>query len=302
MEYRLRRSDGEYRWVVDEGVPRIDRGRFLGYVGSCIDVTDIRQAKEEALSRERVESLRVMAGGIAHDFTNLMTNILVSAELADADIVPNSPAGENVRSIRIAAGQAVNMARELMMYAGQDKGNFEQVDLSQLVEDMAEIVRPSIGKRSVLKCDLPKNLPPIWANPTHIRQVVMNLIINASEAMTDTDGAIHIRTSRVADDQPSGGRPLATVRNGPCLRLQVSDDGCGITDEQRTQIFDPLFTTKGVGHGLGLAVVQEIVHSHGGVINVTSAPGQGTSFEIFLPCVQAHKGSPADYVCSGFRA
>jgi PAS domain S-box-containing protein len=299
MEYRLRRSDGEYRWVIDEGAPRIEPGgRFLGYVGSCIDVTDVRQAKEEALGRERVESLRVLAGGIAHDFTNLMTNVLASADLAEAEIEAGSPAGEDVRNIRMAAMQAVDMARELMMYAGQDKGNFERIDLSRLVKDMTEIVRPSISKRAVLTCDLPEDLPPIWGNPTHIRQIVMNLIINASEAVNDRSGAIHVRTSRVRDVQPAGSKSGPAVQNGPRVRLEVSDEGCGMTNEQRSRIFDPLFTTKGVGHGLGLAVVQEIVHSHGGVINVTSAPGQGTTFEILLPCVQSHTENLADHAFS----
>jgi PAS domain S-box-containing protein len=300
MEYRLRRSDGEYRWVINEGVPRIEPGgRFLGYVGSCIDITDVRQAKEEALSRERVESLRVLAGGIAHDFTNLMTNILASADLAEAEIDPVSPTGEDIRNIRIAAKQAVDMARELMMYAGQDKGNFEQVDLSQLVEDMAEIVKPSISKRVVLRRDLQRNLPQVWANPTHIRQIVMNLIINAAEAMGDRSGAIYIRTSRVRDGQPAGSKSGRLVQNGPSLRLEVSDEGCGMTNEEQARIFDPLFTTKGVGHGLGLAVVQEIVHSHDGVINVTSAPGHGTTFEILLPCVQSRTVNAAAHAFSG---
>jgi two-component system, cell cycle sensor histidine kinase and response regulator CckA len=258
----------------------------------------LRQAKEEALSRERVESLRLLAGGIAHDFTNLMTNILASADLAEAEIDPKTPAGEDVRNIRIAAMQAVDMARELMMYAGRDKGNFERLDLSQLVEDMTDIVRPSVSKRAVLRRDLPKNLPPIWANPTHIRQIVMNLIINASEAMGDRSGAIYIRTSRLPNDQPVGGKSGPVVQNGPCLKLEVCDEGCGMTNEQRSGIFDPLFSTKGVGHGLGSAVVQEIVRSHDGAINVTSAPGHGTTFEILLPCVPSHAGNAADHAFS----
>ena len=289
MEYRLRRSDGDYRWVLNNGVPRIEAGRFLGYVGTCIDITDLHRANEEAMSRERIESLRLLAGGIAHDFTNLMTNILALADLAAAEIDPGSQAGEDVRNIRITTMQAVDMAHELMIYAGQDKGSFEQLNLSRLVEDMTEIVRPSVSKRVVLRRDLPKNLPPIWANPTHMRQIVINLIINASEAMGDRSGAISIRTSGVRDDQPSAAR--SGVQNGPHLRLEVSDEGCGMTNEQRSRIFDPLFTTKGVGHGLGLAVVQQIVQSHGGVIDVSSEPDRGTTVEILLPCVHSHTES-----------
>ena len=288
IAYRLRRSDGEYRWVLDDGVPRIDpRGDFLGYVGSCVDITDVRKAQEEAFVRERVQSLRVLAGGIAHDFTNLMGAILAEAEVAEEGIAQGSCACEEIRTIKTVAKRAVEMARELMIYAGRDKGNLELLDLSQLVGDMAELLKTSISKNCVLKSDLPKNLPAVWGNPTHIRQVVMNLIINGSGAIGERGGAIHIRTSRVTKEQSSDTEGPHTLPEGDYVKLEVSDTGCGMTDEQRTQIFDPIFTTKGAGHGLGLAVVQEIVQSHGGIINVISAPGLGATFKIFFPCEQS---------------
>jgi two-component system cell cycle sensor histidine kinase/response regulator CckA len=153
------------------------------------------------------------------------------------------------------------------------------------------ILRNSISKASVLKTDLSKNLPPVWANPTHIRQVVMNLIINAAEAIGDAGGTIHIRTSRVLSDQDSGTHPASIRRRSCYVRLEVLDTGSGMTEEEQTRIFAPDFTTKGNGHGLGLALVQETVHSHGGSIKVASAPGRGTTFEILLPCAQFHVGS-----------
>ncbi len=158
MEYRLRRNDGEYRWMVDQGVPRIaPGGNFLGYIGSCIDITDIRRAQEEAVARARVESLRVLAGGIAHDFTNLMSTILANAEVAEIGM--GGGASPEIETIKAAADQAVDIARELMIYAGQDKGTMEPLDLSQLVEAMMEILKTSVPKRCVLKVDLQKKLP-----------------------------------------------------------------------------------------------------------------------------------------------
>jgi PAS domain S-box-containing protein len=171
MEYRLRRYDGEYRWVLDVGVPRVDPGgRFAGYIGSCMDITEVRRSQEESLDSARVASLRVLAGGIAHDFTNFMGSILSTAELAEDELAGHSSA-EYIRRIRTVAERAVEIARELMIYAGRDKGHFELVDLSQLVHEMAELLKSSIPKRTVLRTTLLKNLPAIWGNPTHIRQV-----------------------------------------------------------------------------------------------------------------------------------
>jgi PAS domain S-box-containing protein len=289
MEYRLRRSDGEYRWVHNEGVPRFQPGGgFRGYVGSCIDVTDLRRALQADLVRERLNSLQLLAGGIAHDFTNLMGSILATVELAETEIADGSSPGEEIQTIKTATTQAVEMARGLMTYAGQDREKIELVDLSSLVEDMADILKGLISKRCVLKSDLPKKLPRIWGNPTHIRQIVMNLIINASEAIGDTSGTIYLRTSQAGDERGSDLERSNMLPEGGYLRLEVSDTGCGMTDEQRTRIFDPFFTTKGRGSGLGLAVVKGVVHSHGGVINVASEPRRGTTFEIFLPCVEEH--------------
>jgi PAS domain S-box-containing protein len=287
-EYRLRRSDGEYRWVLDEGVPRLEPGGgFAGYVGSCIDITDTRRAQEESLGRARIESLRVLAGGVAHDFTNLMGGIFTTAELAEHEFAGHSSV-EYFRRIRTVAQRAVEIARELMIYAGRDKGYFELLDVSQVVQDIAELLMTSISKRTVMRMDLSKDLPAIWGNPTHIRQVVMNLIINASEAIGDTAGVIHIRTSHAPDahrkDSGDSGGGVEWVR------LEISDTGQGMTDEHRARIFDPFFTTKDTGHGLGLSVVQGILHSHRGLIHVTSAPGSGTTFDILLPCAANYAG------------
>jgi CheY-like chemotaxis protein len=171
-----------------------------------------------------------------------------------------------------------------MIYSGQDKAKLvAPLDLSQLVEEMIELLKVSISKHVVLKTDLSRDLPAVLGNAPQLRQVLMNLIINASEAIGEQDAEIRITTSSIKgqDIAPTNG---AMVIEGNCVRLEVSDTGCGMTEEVRARVFDPFFSTKFPGRGLGLAVVQGIVRDHGGAINLVSAPGQGTMFEVVLPC------------------
>ena len=286
MEYRLRRADGNYRWVLDIGVPRFDSaGVFAGYVGSCIDITDRKQASEEQFDRERLQSLRVLTNGIAHDFANLMGTILATAELAETEMDDGVSPTEEIQTIKALAHRAVEIVRGLMIYGGQDRNTFERVDVSQVVREMVALLKSSISKRAILNTHLSDGCPAVWENPTHIRQIVMNLIINASEALGGNDGAITITTSQITRAQELDSDGTAGPQAGDYLRIEVSDTGCGMTEEQRAKIFDPYFTTKRGGHGLGLAVVYGIVQSHGGAISVATAVGRGTTIEVLLPCL-----------------
>ena len=280
IEYRLRRADGEYRWMLCCGVPRFEPGgAFAGYIGSDIDITDLKRAQEENFERQKLESLGVLTGGIAHDFNNFLGSILSAAELAVINLAGGSSADEEINLIKSVALRASEIVRELMIYSGQDTAELEPVDVSQLVEEMLELLKISISKHAVLKTDLPKDVPAVLGNATQIRQILMNLIINASEAIGDRDGVIRVSTSRVSD----------------YLRLEVADTGCGMTPDVQARIFDPFFTTKFAGRGLGLAVVQGIVRAHGGTLNLVSSPGHGTTFQVFLPCAihsaQQHSGA-----------
>jgi two-component system, cell cycle sensor histidine kinase and response regulator CckA len=295
MEYRLRRADGEYRWVLDKGVPRFAPGGvFVGYIGSAIDITDLKRTQEEGLARQKLESLAVLTRGIAHDFNNLMGSILAEAELAETNLAEGSPPGEEIQQIKAVATRASEVVRELMIYSGQERGNLETVDLSRLVEEMLGLLKVSISKHATLNIDLCEHLPPVWGNATQIRQMVMNLIINASQAIGDKDGVIYVRTSRAAESPNLAPNDGADSQDNN-IRLEISDTGCGMTEAQKAKIFDPFFTTKPGGHGLGLAVVHGIVQSNGGVINVVSTPGGGTTFEVLLPCAErrAEIASPA---------
>jgi two-component system, cell cycle sensor histidine kinase and response regulator CckA len=181
------------------------------------------------------------------------------------------------------AGHAAEIVRQMMAYAGQETAALESLDISRLVADMLQLLQVSISKKVTLKTDLKEKLPTVLANPAQIRQVVMNLITNASEAIGGSGGVITIATSEV---QAEGGPSIKVqgLSEGDGVRLEVSDTGCGMTEETRAKIFDPFFTTKFSGRGLGLAAVQGIIRSHGGVINVTSAPGHGSRFEVLMPC------------------
>jgi signal transduction histidine kinase len=186
------------------------------------------------------------------------------------------------------------MVRELMIYAGEDKDTFERVDVSQVVEEIIALLKTLISKRAKLEFDLQRNLPAVWGNPTRIRQIAMNLVLNASEALGEGSGVIHVSTSHVAPGAVPHSNGWASFAGSDFLRLEVSDTGCGMTDDQKARMFDPYFTTKRTGHGLGLAVVHGIVESHRGIINVVTAAGKGTTFEVFLPFVQqsAAKAQP----------
>jgi PAS domain S-box-containing protein len=299
IEYRLRRADGEYRWMLCSGVPRFaPAGEFSGYIGSDIDITDLRRAQEEVFARQKWESLGVLAGGIAHDFNNLLGSILAEAELADEELAEGLPATEELNRIKAVAIRASEIVRELMIYSGQDRAILEPVDTSRLVEEMLELLKVSISKHAVLKTELEAGLPVVMGNAAQIRQIVMNLVINASEALGGRAGVIRVSTSRTirADDPaPAGAAPLP---DGEYLRLEVSDTGCGMSDDEKGRIFDPFFTTKFAGRGLGLAVVQAIVREHRGSIRFTSVPGQGTTFQILLPCAGPSAPSNHDIAAS----
>jgi two-component system cell cycle sensor histidine kinase/response regulator CckA len=279
-ECRLRRAEGEYRWVLATGKPRFESsGAFAGYVGSCTDITDVKRTQEEALARQKLESLGVLAGGIAHDFNNLLGGIVMNSELVLSELQSGSPAAEGVASIRNVAVRAAEIVGQMMAYAGQEDTVFEPVDLSRLLNELLEFLKVSISKRATLRVTLPEKLRAVRANSAQLRQVVLNLITNASEALGEQEGFISVAVTQV-----KSGESAPTVSRGDYVRLGISDTGCGMTEETQSKIFDPFFSTKFPGRGMGLAAVKGIVRRHGGTINVRSAPGQGSLFEILLPC------------------
>jgi two-component system, chemotaxis family, CheB/CheR fusion protein len=287
LETRLRRADGEYRWVLWTGVPRFaPNGIFAGYIGSCIDVTEVRRSQEEQLARQKLERVGTLAGGIAHDFNNILGGILAHSELALAQLGSGSHPEEELQKIRAVATRGAEIVRQLLTYSGQETEVVELVDVSRIVEDVLELLKVSVSKHAAVETDLGKDLPGIRGNPAQVRQIVMNLILNASEAIGDQDGVIRVTTRllTMASDSPVAAAEGLAKRD--YLQLEVSDTGRGMTPELQARVFDPFFTTKSAGHGLGLAVVQAIVRSLGGTIRLVSAPRKGTTLRIWLPCAE----------------
>jgi PAS domain S-box-containing protein len=285
MEYRLRRADGEYRYVLDHGVARLsDNGVFAGYIGSCIDITDLKSNYERHLATQKLESLGVLAAGVAHDFNNLLGAIVARTECAKDELSPTSPAADDLDQIRLTALRAAEIVSQMMTFARQESADSAPVDLSSLVHETLALLRVSIAKVAVLRTDLAKDLPPVYANAAEIRQVVMNLIINASEALEGKPGCISITTSAVISE--TGCRAVS---------LEVQDTGNGMTEDVKARIFDPFFTTRFAGRGLGLSVVQGIVRRHRGTIEVESTPGKGSRFTVVL-CCAAGQSQPVSEV------
>ncbi len=270
IEFRVIWPDGTLHWLFARGtLLRDSRGNPSRTVGVNMDITERKRAHEEAITRQKLEGLGVLAGGIAHDFNNLLGSILAESEMLLEEVAGNATAREGVSSIMAVANRATGIVRELMAYAGKGETVFEPVDLSRLVREMVQFLRTSISKHAELQIDLPEGLPSVRANAAQISQVVMNLIINASESLGEKHGVISVGVAESEDH----------------VRLEVNDTGCGMTEEVKAQIFDPFFSTKFAGRGMGLAAVQGIIRKHRGMINVASVPGQGSVFTILLPSI-----------------
>jgi len=234
---------------------------------------------------QKLESLGVLAGGIAHDFNNLLTSILGNASLARLDLPPHSPAEHCLEQIERTSLRAADLCKQMLAYAGKGRLVVQPLDLTRLVQDTAHLLQVSISKKAVLKFDLAAGLPPVLADASQLRQIVMNLVINASEAIGDRSGVIALHTGLVrADRRYLADTQLAhSLPEGDYVFLEVSDTGCGMTPELKARIFEPFFTTKFTGRGLGLAAVLGIVRGHRGALRVYSEPGKGSTFKLLLP-------------------
>lgn len=286
MEYRFRRADGIYRWVFDIGAPRFDAGGvFAGYIGSCIDTTDFKRSQEQLLAAQKLESLGVLAAGMAQNFRNLLGSIFGETDLALSELSSDMPARENVERIGVIATRASEIIDLLIAYAGSgdDPAVIELVDLSSMVKDALSLLRTSVSSKPELDTKLAPDLPPVRVKASQIRLVVMNLIKNAFEALDGREGLIRVTTGLTHIESGSTGNGATHLRPGDYSFLEVSDTGCGMSVEACAKAFDPFYSTKFLGRGLGLAAVHGIVRSHGGTIEVASEPGAGATFKVLLP-------------------
>ena len=258
-------------------------------------------AEQQALERklqeaQKLESLGVLAGGIAHDFNNLLTGVFGNASLARLDLPADSPVQPLLEQIEVAAMRAADLCKQMLAYSGKGRFVVQRLALNALIEDITRLLQVSISKRSVLKFSLAEALPPVLGDATQLRQVVMNLVINASEAIGEKSGFISITTGLTRADRAylAGTFFAPDLPEGDYLFLEVADNGGGMPPEVQARIFDPFFTTKFTGRGLGLAAVLGIIRGHKGALKVFSEPGWGTTFKILFPCAEGPADQPAE--------
>lgn len=296
--YRLRHSDGSYRCVEEYGTPLYDEdtGKANRLEGLVVDVTEAKQREEEhkklqaqMQQAQKLESLGVLTGGIAHDFNNLLTGILGNADLALSELAEAAPTRRYVEQIEAASRRAADLCRQMLAYSGHGKFDIKFTDITQLVKDMSHLLDVSTSKKAVIRYHFGADLPPIAVDAAQVRQIVVNLVSNASDAIGDESGVITVSTGAVQcsrtylseayldDDLPEGGY----------VYVEVTDTGSGMDPQTRARLFEPFFTTKFAGRGLGLAAVLGIVRGHRGALKIRSELGKGSSFKVLFPAAPA---------------
>ena len=286
MEFRLRRHDGEFRQVMDEGVPRIVDGTFRGYIGSALDVTEQRLLEERLLQAKKMEAVGQLAGGVAHDFNNLLTVINGYTDLMLARFADEDPTRQDLEAVRIAGARAASLTNQLLAFGRRQMRQPTILDVGAVVEESAQALPRLLGTDVEVSVTSDQRPARTKADPNQLSQVLLNLAINAHDAMP-AGGRLTFHTSVVEIDGAATGRNHPNLAAGRYVRLAVSDTGKGMTPEVRARVFEPFFTTKefGKGSGLGLAVVHGIVEQSGGHIDVASEPGRGTTVVIYFPYV-----------------
>lgn len=251
------------------------------------------RAKLEAQVRhsQKLETVGLLAGGIAHDFNNILQTILANTEmleLASTDTPPEERERRQLERIRIAATRGAELVDQMLAYAGRGQARIEEIEISALVREVVQLASAAMSKKAEVCFELEDELPAISADATQIRQVVMNLVTNAGDAVGDEVGRVTIRTGvrQLGPQERASVFVAGDMAPGRYVYVEVQDDGCGIEMSEVSKIFDPFFTTKTRGRGLGLAAVLGIVRAHGGNLEVQSGTGEGARFRIYLPALE----------------
>lgn len=286
-------ATGKMRWLQTVKIPiQGADGAVTHMLGVATDVTERKRYEEEQRRLEaqiqhtqKLESLGVLAGGIAHDFNNLLMGVLGNAGLALMDVPADSKVKNRIEQIKIAAKRASELTNQLLAYSGKGKFVVGPLDLNQIVGEMTALLETIISKKASFRLNLSSNVEAIEADATQLRQVVMNLITNASDALAESSGTITVATGMKQITAKDADNYLLKdgLQDGNYTYLEISDTGCGMDQDSLQRIFDPFYTTKFTGRGLGLAAVMGIVRSHRGTLSVESTVGSGTTFRIYFP-------------------
>ena len=293
IEFRILTKEGQISWIQETSRCVVgEKEDELILFGSAKNITELKMAElerdnlaKQLLYAQKLESMGVLAGGIAHDFNNILTSIIGNADLALMRINPESPAIDNLNRIGRAAARAADLAKQMLAYSGKGQFFIKYLDMNQLLKETVHLLEVSISKKVELRFNLSSSLPSVEADVTQIQQIIMNLVINASEAIGDQSGVISIATGTMECDKKYLGAfwQSEDISAGEYVYLEISDTGCGMDKETQEKIFDPFFTTKFTGRGLGMAAVHGIIRGHKGAINISSELNKGSSFKIFLP-------------------
>ena len=291
FEWLARHLDGHTFWV-EVCIRRFQIGSDDRLIVTVRNIAERKKAEAERLGYERrmleaqkLESLGLLAGGIAHDFNNLLTAILGNIDLALLDIPHTSSARDDLVTAMTATRRAAELAQQMLAYSGKGRFVIERVNVPATIQEIVQMMKASISKSANLQLLFPESLPDIEVDANQLRQVIMNLVINASESLENKSGSIRLSAGVVDGEQllPAKIWPHEPLPSGAYLYIEVTDSGSGIPPHLIEKIFDPFFSTKFIGRGLGLCAVLGIVRGHKGAIQVDSAIGKGTTFRVFFP-------------------
>ena len=292
-EEKITWPDRSETWVSTTKAPMFDHnGRIIGIFGISRDITkkkkdDMERQKLEGRMQhtQKLERLGLLSGGIAHDFNNLLMGILGNSSLALMELTPESPVWNNIKQIETIASQAAELTNQLLAYSGKSKFVVKSLNLKTLVKEIKDLIVVSVSKKLKLAYNFSDNLPPIEGDPAQVRQVVMNLITNASDAMGNKKGTITVNIGAMNCDHAYLTDCYIGDNQSPgqYVFIEVTDTGYGMDAQTQEKIFDPFFTTKVKGRGLGLAAVLGIMRSHKGALRVSSEVHRGTTFKALFP-------------------
>ena len=293
-EFRIVLPDGRVRWLADQGrVVRDQRGKPLYLTGVCLDTTERKLTEERLRQAQRMDSVGQLAGGIAHEANNMMSVVLGCADYVLQRTDLPGPVREDVDQIWKAAKRTAGITQQLLAFSRRQVLQPQVLDLNATIRDLESILSRTLGEIRGLRMHLSPLLGPVRADPGQLEQVLINLTLNARDAMRD-EGRLTIETMNVVlDEAYTAGKSVGSLRPGEYAALVVSDTGHGMDRATLGRIFEPFFTTKGVGQGtgLGLSTVYGIVKQSGGFIWVYSEPGLGTTFKLYFPVVPTSPGA-----------
>ena len=286
-------SDGKTTYVTAANIPLPAQNMMIS---TAHDVTERviaeqerRKFEEKFQQTQKLESLGILAGGIAHDFNNILMGILGNASMALMDLPENSPAQENLKNIELSAQRAADLTSQMLAYAGKGRFVIQPINVSKLINEIMHLIKASISKKAEIKLNMNEDIPFIKGDVNQIRQIIINLMTNASEALKDGEGIICVNSGVMKVDEDFDRTSFIGVDeliDQDYVYFEINDNGCGMDEDTKARIFDPFFSTKFTGRGLGLAAVVGIVRGHNGAIKVQSALKQGTTFTVIIPVTE----------------